>query len=124
VCGWSRSSPRPWRGAYVEPGCPGGAGNCATSTHAPAADERQPGRHTHSSDANNLTNSTRDRIPSRLKTPGSVSYASYWSSCDDTLAPDTGAILSGATHVEVGCVSRTDMNNGYGVYEQVRDFIA
>jgi triacylglycerol lipase len=57
------------------------------------------------------------------ETPGSVSYASYWSNCDDALTPDTTAILSGATNVEVGCVSHTDMNNDHGVYEQVRDFI-
>ncbi|MGI5452872.1 esterase/lipase family protein [Streptomyces sp. CA-249302] len=58
------------------------------------------------------------------ETPGSVSYASYWSNCDDALTPDTTAILSGATNVEVGCISHTDMNNDYGVYGQVRDFIA
>ncbi|MDN3027736.1 triacylglycerol lipase [Streptomyces sp. S.PB5] len=58
------------------------------------------------------------------ETPGSVSYASYWSNCDDALTPDTTAILSGATNVEVGCVSHTDMNNDHGVYEQVRDFVA
>jgi len=58
------------------------------------------------------------------ETPGSVSYASYWSNCDDALTPDTTAILNGATNVEVGCVSHTDMNNDHGVYEQVRDFIA
>ena len=58
------------------------------------------------------------------ETPGSVSYASYWSNCDDALTPDTTAILSGATNVEVGCISHTDMNNDHGVYEQVRDFIA
>ncbi|MEV0173848.1 alpha/beta fold hydrolase [Streptomyces sp. NPDC050803] len=58
------------------------------------------------------------------ETPGSVAYASYWSNCDDALTPDTTAILSGATNVEVGCISHTDMNNDYGVYQQVRDFIA
>ncbi|MFG1668399.1 esterase/lipase family protein [Streptomyces sp. Y7] len=57
------------------------------------------------------------------ETPGSVSYASYWSNCDDALTPDTTAILSGATNVEVGCISHTDMNNDHGVYERVRDFI-
>jgi triacylglycerol lipase len=57
------------------------------------------------------------------ETPGSVSYASYWSNCDDALTPDTTAILNGATNVEVGCVSHTDMNNDHGVYEQVRDFV-
>ncbi|MFF5498648.1 esterase/lipase family protein [Streptomyces aquilus] len=58
------------------------------------------------------------------ETPGSVSYASYWSNCDEALTPDTTAILSGATNVEVGCVSHTDMNNDYGVYQQVRGFVA
>ncbi|MEU6224990.1 alpha/beta fold hydrolase [Streptomyces sp. NPDC047042] len=58
------------------------------------------------------------------ETPGSVSYASYWSNCDDALTPDTTAILSGATNVEVGCISHDEMNNDYGVYQQVRDFIA
>ncbi|SNX56770.1 triacylglycerol esterase/lipase EstA (alpha/beta hydrolase family) [Streptomyces sp. TLI_55] len=58
------------------------------------------------------------------ETPGSVSYASYWSDCDEALTPDTTAVLSGATNVEVGCISHTDMNNDYGVYQQVRDFVA
>ncbi|MDW4906448.1 alpha/beta fold hydrolase [Streptomyces sp. ADMS] len=58
------------------------------------------------------------------ETPGSVSYASYWSNCDDALTPDTTAILSGATNVEVGCVPHNEMNNDHGVYTQVRDFIA
>ncbi|BAC74800.1 lipase [Streptomyces avermitilis] len=57
------------------------------------------------------------------ETPGGVAYASYWSNCDDLLTPDTSAILSGATNVEVGCVSHTDMNNDYGVYQQVRTFV-
>ncbi|MFD8758088.1 esterase/lipase family protein [Streptomyces mirabilis] len=58
------------------------------------------------------------------ETPGSVSYASYWSNCDELINPDTSAILSGATDVEVGCISHTAMNNDYGVYKQVRDFVA
>ncbi|WP_338899531.1 triacylglycerol lipase [Streptomyces sp. TG1A-60] len=58
------------------------------------------------------------------ETPGGVSYASYWSNCDDALTPDTSAILSGATNVEVGCVAHNEMNNDRGVYEQVRGFIA
>ncbi|CAM5672769.1 hypothetical protein AQI96_27615 [Streptomyces canus] len=45
------------------------------------------------------------------------------SGCDDALTPDTAAILSGATNVEVGCVSHTDTNNDHGVHEQVRDFV-
>jgi triacylglycerol lipase len=58
------------------------------------------------------------------ETPGSVSYASYWSTCDEALTPDTTAVLSGARNVEVGCVSHTNMNNDEGIYEQVRAFIA
>ncbi|MGW0585596.1 esterase/lipase family protein [Streptomyces sp. NPDC002920] len=57
------------------------------------------------------------------ETPGSVNYAAYWSNCDDAVNPDSSALLSGATNVGVGCVSHTDMNNDYGIYEQVRDFV-
>ncbi|MEU0968286.1 triacylglycerol lipase [Streptomyces sp. NPDC005917] len=58
------------------------------------------------------------------ETPGSVSYAAYWSNCDSAIDPDSSALLSGATNVGVGCISHTDMNNDYGVYQQVRDFVA
>ncbi|MEU1402948.1 triacylglycerol lipase [Streptomyces sp. NPDC005728] len=58
------------------------------------------------------------------ETPGSLAYAAYWSDCDEAINPDTSAELSGATNVDVGCISHTDMNNDHGVYEQVRDFVA
>ena len=58
------------------------------------------------------------------ETPGSVSYASYWSNCDEYLDPDSTALLNGATNVGVGCIAHTDTNNDYGVYTQVRNFIA
>jgi triacylglycerol lipase len=58
------------------------------------------------------------------ETPGSVSYAAYWSNCDAAIDPDSSALLSGATNVGVGCISHTDMNNDFGVYQQVRDFIS
>ncbi|SOD88555.1 triacylglycerol lipase [Streptomyces sp. Ag109_G2-15] len=58
------------------------------------------------------------------ETPGSLAYAAYWSDCDEAINPDTSAELSGATNVDVGCISHTDMNNDHGVYEQVRDFIS
>lgn len=57
------------------------------------------------------------------ETPGSVSYATYWSNCDEAINPDSSALLSGATNVGVGCISHTDINNDQGVYEQVRDFV-
>lgn len=57
------------------------------------------------------------------ETPGGVTYASYWSNCDEAINPDSSALLSGATNVGVGCVSHNDMNNDHGIYQQVRDFI-
>ncbi|MDR6979473.1 triacylglycerol esterase/lipase EstA (alpha/beta hydrolase family) [Streptomyces sp. 3330] len=57
------------------------------------------------------------------ETPGSVTYATYWSNCDSAIDPDSSALLSGATNVGVGCISHTDINNDSGVYEQVRDFV-
>ncbi|MDX6328804.1 MAG: triacylglycerol lipase [Streptomycetaceae bacterium] len=58
------------------------------------------------------------------ETPGSVTYGSYWSDCDEAVIPNSSAILAGATNVDVGCVSHTNMNSDYTVYQQVRDFIA
>ena len=58
------------------------------------------------------------------ETPGSVSYAAYWSNCDEYLDPDSTALLNGATNVGVGCIKHTDTNNDYSVYTKVRDFIA
>ncbi|MGW7649633.1 esterase/lipase family protein [Streptomyces bobili] len=57
------------------------------------------------------------------ETPGAVTYASYWSNCDEAINPDSSALLSGATNVGVGCVSHTDTNNDPGIYEQVRAFV-
>jgi triacylglycerol esterase/lipase EstA (alpha/beta hydrolase family) len=58
------------------------------------------------------------------ETPGSVSYASYWSDCDEAVVPNSSALLTGAANVDAGCISHTDMNNDHGVYEQVRDFVS
>ncbi|WP_458248137.1 esterase/lipase family protein [Streptomyces sp. MAI_2237] len=58
------------------------------------------------------------------ETPGAVSYASYWSDCDNAVVPNSSALLSGATNVDAGCIAHTDMNNDPGVYQQVRNFIA
>ncbi|MFJ9866946.1 esterase/lipase family protein [Streptomyces sp. NPDC101165] len=58
------------------------------------------------------------------ETPGSVTYAAYWSDCDEAINPDTSAELSGAANVDVGCISHTDMNNDHGVYEQVHDVLS
>ncbi|GAA2479358.1 triacylglycerol lipase [Streptomyces longisporus] len=58
------------------------------------------------------------------ETPGAVSYASYWSDCDAAVVPNSSALLNGATNVDAGCISHTDMNNDHGVYEQVRAFVS
>ncbi|MFE7171373.1 esterase/lipase family protein [Streptomyces sp. NPDC057616] len=57
------------------------------------------------------------------ETPGGVSYASYWSDCDEAVVPNSSALLSGATNVDAGCIAHTDMNNDHGVFEQVRAFV-
>lgn len=57
------------------------------------------------------------------ETPGDVSYAAYWSHCDEAVNPDTSALLSGATNVDIGCLEHTSTNDDKGVYTQVRDFI-
>ncbi|MFE9259157.1 esterase/lipase family protein [Streptomyces sp. NPDC006879] len=58
------------------------------------------------------------------ETPGNVSYATLWSTCDAAINPDESAKLSGATNTSVGCKSHNSMNDDHGNYTKVRDFIA
>ncbi|MDM4719443.1 triacylglycerol lipase [Micromonospora sp. WMMA1363] len=58
------------------------------------------------------------------ETPGSVDYATLWSTCDALINPDESAKLDGAVNTSVGCKGHTDMNDDSGNYTKVRDFIA
>ncbi|WP_338674479.1 triacylglycerol lipase [Streptomyces sp. SCSIO 30461] len=58
------------------------------------------------------------------ETPGSVNYATLWSTCDAMINPDESAKLDGATNTSVGCKTHNAMNENSDNYAKVRDFIA
>lgn len=71
-----------------------------------------------------LGSSFLDSLNSGDETPGSLSYATLWSTCDALINPDSSAKLDGAVNTSVGCKGHTDMNDDSGNYTKVRDFIA
>ncbi|HEY3492699.1 MAG TPA: alpha/beta fold hydrolase [Solirubrobacterales bacterium] len=57
------------------------------------------------------------------ETPGSVSYGTWWSPCDEIINPDSSVALSGATNTETACISHSALMTDKTVYTQVREFV-
>lgn len=57
------------------------------------------------------------------ETPGTVSYGTWWSSCDEIINPDESVLLSGATNTEAGCVGHIALTSNATVFAGVRDFV-
>jgi triacylglycerol lipase len=57
------------------------------------------------------------------ETPGTVSYGTWWSPCDEFIDPDESVILSGATNTKTACMSHLSLVSDETVYKQVREFI-
>ena len=57
------------------------------------------------------------------ETPGSVSYATWWSSCDEIINPHESVLLSGATNTEAGCVTHVGLTTNERVFAGVREFV-
>jgi triacylglycerol lipase len=57
------------------------------------------------------------------ETPGSVRYATWWSSCDETINPDTSVPLAGASNHQASCLAHFNFLIDPTVYGQVRDWI-
>jgi triacylglycerol lipase len=57
------------------------------------------------------------------ETPGTVSYGTFWSPCDEVINPDTSTIVSGATNTQVGCIGHLSLLGSESVYRQVREFV-
>ncbi len=57
------------------------------------------------------------------ETPGSVSYATWWSSCDEIINPHESVLLSGATNNEAGCVTHVGLTTNERVFAGVREFV-
>jgi triacylglycerol lipase len=57
------------------------------------------------------------------ETPGTVSYGTWWSPCDEIINPDSSVALTGATNTETACISHTALTTDETVYNGVREFI-
>ncbi len=57
------------------------------------------------------------------ETPGLVRYGTWWSSCDDTINPDSSVLLAGATNHQSSCLAHFNFLIDPVVYQQVRDWI-
>lgn len=57
------------------------------------------------------------------ETPGVVRYATWWSSCDETINPDSSVPLAGANNRQTACLAHFNFLIDPVVYSQVRDWI-
>ena len=57
------------------------------------------------------------------ETPGTVTYGTWWSPCDEIINPDSSVALSGATNRQTACMSHSSLYGDATVYGQVRDFV-
>jgi triacylglycerol lipase len=57
------------------------------------------------------------------ETPGTVSYGTWWSPCDEIINPDSSVALSGATNTKTTCLSHTALTTDSTVFNQVREFV-
>lgn len=58
------------------------------------------------------------------ETPGRViSYATWWSACDEVINPQRSTILSGATNNQTACIRHSDLHQDATVYAQVKAWI-
>ncbi|MFC5720619.1 esterase/lipase family protein [Streptomyces gamaensis] len=60
-----------------------------------------------------------------IETPPPVRYATWWSSCDEQIAPPDSTRLAGAVNIETaGCLKHNDFLRDHGVAGQLRGFLA
>src|SRR3954463_5475595 len=57
------------------------------------------------------------------ETPGGVTYATWWSPCDEVINPDSSVSVSGAANTQTACLGHSQLHDDAGVYGQVRDFV-
>ena len=57
------------------------------------------------------------------ETPGLTRYATFWSSCDETIEPMLSVVLTGATNTQVGCIQHIQFLTDDNVYRQVKAFV-
>lgn len=57
------------------------------------------------------------------ETPGTPSYATWWSPCDEVINPDDSTVVAGAKNTRTACLSHTGLLDDATVYTQVRDTV-
>jgi triacylglycerol lipase len=57
------------------------------------------------------------------ETPGTTSYGTWWSSCDEFSNPDESVLLSGATNTAAGCVGHIALVSNATVFTGVKEFV-
>jgi triacylglycerol lipase len=57
------------------------------------------------------------------ETWGTPRYATWWSSCDEVIIPQTSTILSGATNTQTACMQHSQLHEDPTVYSQVKSWI-
>lgn len=58
------------------------------------------------------------------ESPGTPAYATYWSSCDTVINPDSSVSVSGATNTRTTCVSHSGLLTDSGVFSAVKTRVA
>jgi triacylglycerol lipase len=57
------------------------------------------------------------------ETPGTTSYGTWWSSCDEFINPDESVLLSGATNTAAGCLGHIALLSDATVFTGVKEFV-
>lgn len=60
-----------------------------------------------------------NQLNSGDETPGSTRYATFWSSCDEIINPDSSTVLSGATNTNTACLGHLGLLGSYSVAQGV-----
>jgi triacylglycerol lipase len=63
------------------------------------------------------------KLNSTDETWGTPRYATWWSSCDEVIYPQTSAKLSGATNTQTSCLRHSQLHEDLGVFLQVYDVV-
>ena len=64
-------------------------------------------------------------LNSTTETPAGPRYATWWSSCDEVINPQTSVLLFGtATNTQTACLKHSQLHEDSTVYAQVRDWVS
>ena len=98
--------------AFVSLGGPNHGTNTAIFCLQTSCLEMRP----NSSFLNNLNK--KDETPGRV-----ISYATWWSPCDEVINPQSSTLLKGATNTQTACLRHSDLYQDAGIYAQVKALV-